>query len=64
MATDNQVVEPALYQGNSSSVKLYDLLVGLKLIELKYGLHLCVTYVSGKRMQNQGTDGVSRDSLR
>ena len=45
LATDNQVVESALYKGNSSSTKLYDLVVRLKLVEMKYGISLCVTHV-------------------
>ena len=64
MATDNQVVESCLYKGNSTSPKLFDLVVRLKLVELKYGVKLMVTHVSGKRMQAQGTDGVSRGCLK
>ena len=64
LATDNQVVEACLYKGNSSSVKLFDLVVRLKLTELKYGVKILVTHVSGSRMQAQGTDGVSRGNLR
>lgn len=64
LATDNQVVEACLYKGNSSSQKLFELVVRLKLVELKFGLKLLVTHVSGKRMQVQGTDGVSRGSLK
>ena len=64
LATDNQVVESCLYKGNSSSPKLYDLILRFKLAELKYGVKVIVTHVSGRRMQVQGTDGVSRGSLR
>ena len=64
IATDNQVVESTLYEGNSSSIKLYNLVVRMKLVELKYGIQLCITHVSGKRMQSQGIDGVSRGSLK
>ena len=64
MATDNQVVESCLYKGNSTSPKLFDLVVRLKLVELKYGTKVMVTHVSGKRMQAQGTDGVSRGCLK
>ena len=58
------MVESALYKGNSSSIKLYNLVVRMKLVEIKYGIQLSVTHVSGKRMQAQGTDGVSRGSLK
>ena len=50
IATDNQVVESALYNGNSSSIKLDSLVVRLKLVDMKYGVDLAVTHVSGKRM--------------
>ena len=64
IATDNQVVESALYKGSPSSIKLYNLVVRLKLVEMKYGVNVAVTHVSGKRMQYQGTDAVSRGSLK
>ena len=50
LATDNQVVESCLYKGNSSSPKLYDLILRFKLAELKYGVKVIVTHVSGRRM--------------
>ena len=64
IATDNQVMESVLYKGISSSIKLYNLVVRLKLVEMEYGVKLIVTHVSGKRMQYQGTDAVSRGSLK
>ena len=64
LATDNQVVESCLYKGNSTSQKLFGLVVRLKTVEMKYGLKIRVTHVSGKRMQAQGTDDVSRGSLK
>ena len=63
-ATDNQVVESCLYKGNSSSPKLFDLIIRLRLVELEYGVKIIATHVSGTRMQSQGTDGVSRGSLK
>ena len=36
----------------------------LRLVEIKYGVQLCVTNMSGLRMQDHGTDGVSRGSLK
>ena len=64
LATDNQVVESCLYKGNSTSQKLFGLVVRLKTVEMKYGLKIKITHVSGKRMQAQGTDDVSRGSLK
>ena len=58
------MVEACLYKGNSSSPKLFDLVVRLKLVEVKQGVKVLVTHVSGKRIQAQGTDGVSGGSFR
>ena len=62
MATDNSAVESCFYKGNSSSPKLYGLVVRLREVELKYSMKVFITNVSGKRMQAQGTDGLSRGS--
>lgn len=64
MATDNSTVEHCIYKGNSSSPKLHDLIVRLRQCEFQYGFRLYVTHVSGERMKAQGTDGISRGSLR
>ena len=64
LATDNQVVEASLYKRNSTSEKRFGLVVRLKTVEMKYGLKIKVTHVSGKRMQAQGADDVSRGSLK
>ena len=54
------MVESEIYKGNLSSIKLHDLVVRIKLVEIKYGLKLLVTHVSEGRMKARGTDGVSR----
>ena len=64
MATDNTTVEGCMYKGNSPSPLLHDLIVRSKKCELKYGFKLYLTHVSGERMKAQGTDGLSRGSLR
>ena len=64
MATDNSTVESALFKGNSSSELLFDLVVRFKKLQLMSGSKFIVTHVSGLRMQHQGTDGISRGSLR
>jgi len=64
IATDNSTVESAIYKGNSSNEKLFDLIVRLRLLELKVGGKFIVSHVSGKRMVYQGTDGISRGHLR
>lgn len=62
--TDNTTVEAALYKGNSSSRKLFDLVVRFRRIQLVYGMQVMVSHVSGKRMIQQGTDGVSRGNMK
>lgn len=64
IATDNTTAETCFYKGNSSSVKLYNLVVRVRLLQIKCGINLYITHVSGKRMQAQGTDGISRGQLR
>ena len=64
LATDNEVVEHSLYKGNSTSEKLFDLVVRLRTAEIKFATKLLFTHVSGKRMMAQGTNGVSRGSLK
>jgi len=63
MATDNSTVEAAIFKGNSTSKKLFELVVRFKVLELKSGSKFVVTHVSGVRMQLQGTDGISRGNL-
>ena len=60
LATDNSTVESAVYKGNSSSAKLFDLVLRLKLLEVKTGSKFIITHVSGNRMKHQGTDGISQ----
>ena len=63
MATDNSTVEAAIFKGNSTSKKLFDLVVRFRVLELKSSCNFIVTHVSGVRMQLQGTDGISRGNL-
>ena len=44
LATDNSTVEGCLYKGNSTSEKLFDLVVRMKTLDLKYGCHISVTH--------------------
>jgi hypothetical protein len=62
--TDNTVAEAAFYKGNTSSSKvLFDLIVRLRLLEVAGSIRLWVIHVSGKRMIEQGSDGLSRGNL-
>jgi hypothetical protein len=62
--TDNSTVEAALYKGNSKSRKLFNLVVKLRKLQLSSGVRFVVSHVSGKRMIEQGTDGVSRGCMK
>jgi hypothetical protein len=62
--TDNATVEAAVYKGNSSSPKLFELVIRLKKLEVRTGANLNVIHASGKRMMAQGTDGVSRGQMK
>jgi hypothetical protein len=58
--TDNSTAEAVYYKGNSSSPKLFELIVRLRQLEMEGGLILHVIHVAGTRMIDEGTDGVSR----
>jgi hypothetical protein len=62
--TDNSTVESALYKGNSSSAKLFELIVRFRKLELVTGARFIISHVSGKRMIAEGTDGTSRGQLK
>ena len=64
LATDNSTVESSIFKGNSTSEKLYDLIVRFRYLELSTGSKFLVTHVSGDRMKAQGTDGISRGCMR
>jgi hypothetical protein len=61
--TDNSTVEAAFYKGTSKSKKLLALVIRVRLLETRQGIHILVSCVSGKRMIAEGGDGVSRGSL-
>jgi hypothetical protein len=61
--TDNSVTESAIYKGTSKSPKLLELVIRLKVLEVKYSIHLAVCHVAGTRMIAEGGDGVSRGLL-
>ena len=58
--TDNLVAEFAFWKGNSSSLKLFEIVLALRQLEMTYSLTIHVVHVSGRRMIRQGTDGISR----
>jgi hypothetical protein len=61
--TDNSTAEAVYYKGNSSSRKLFDLMLRLRKLEMDASLILHVIHVSGTRMIAEGGDGGSRGDL-
>ena len=61
--TDNAVSESVAAKGSSASPKLYELVVRLYRLEMKYLCKLEMIHVAGTRMIEQGTDGLSRGDM-
>jgi hypothetical protein len=61
--TDNSTAENAFFNGSSKSLKLFELVLRVKRLEMSAGakIHLC--HVAGTRMIAQGADGLSRGNL-
>jgi hypothetical protein len=58
--TDNFVTESVFYKGSASSPYLHSLVERLKMLQLHAGLFVHMMWISGTRMIEQGTDGLSR----
>jgi hypothetical protein len=58
--TDNSTTEAAFWKGISSSPLLFELVLRLKELEFAFDLTLHVIHVSGRRMIDEGADGLSR----
>jgi hypothetical protein len=58
--TDNSTAEAAFWKGTSQSEALFELVLRLKVLELKHDVTLHVVHVSGKRMIAEGADDLSR----
>ena len=61
--TDNSTSEAAFYNGSSTSEKLFDLVLKLRRLEMHHQTKIHIIHVSGKRMIEQGSDGLSRGNL-
>jgi hypothetical protein len=61
--TDNMVSDNAFYRGTSSSPILFELVLRLRQLEMHGGWKLHVIHIAGKRMIQQGTDGLSRGDM-
>eukprot|EP00978_Attheya_sp_CCMP212_P043723 scaffold290114_cov35-Attheya_sp.AAC.1 len=58
--TDNTTAERAYWKGTSRSETLFNLVLCLRKLEMRHDIVLHVIHFSGKRMLEQGTDGLSR----
>jgi hypothetical protein len=58
--TDNSTAEAAFDKGTSSSMKLFNLVVRLKSLEMDHSCLIHFVHIAGTRMISQGTDGISR----
>ena len=61
--TDNSTAEAIAHKGSSSSPILFDLVVRLYKLSMKYECSLQFVHVAGTRMIHQGTDGLSRGDM-
>ena len=48
--TDNLVAEGAFYKGTSSSRKLFELVLRLRLLEINVGFKIHIIHIAGTRM--------------
>ncbi len=61
--TDKSTAESSYYRGSSSSVLLHNLVLHLRLLEMKYNMLIHIMHCAGMCMIAQGTDGCSWESL-
>ena len=61
--TDNSTTENIAQKGSSTSPLLFELIVRLYKLPMKYHCSVQVVHVAGTRMIKQGTDGLSRGDL-
>ena len=60
LCTDNKTVEAAFANGSSRNPEIHGYIIRIKMLEIKFGVIMFVSHVSGTRMIDQGTDAVSR----
>ena len=61
--TDNEVSEAAYYNGSSKCEELFNQVLRLRKLEMSCHTRIILSHVAGTRMQEQGTDGLSRGNL-
>ena len=63
LCTDNMVLESIATTGSSKSEALFDLLVRLHCMSMRFKCNVRFIHVAGTRMSSQGTDGLSRGDM-
>ena len=58
MLTYNSMDEGLVYKGSSTSKKLFDLVLRIKLMEIRYGMNIHGIHVAGTRMIEQRVDSL------
>jgi hypothetical protein len=58
--TDNQVAEGSYYRGTAASQSLFELVVELYILQMKYEIIMHVIWIAGTRMIQQGTYDLSQ----
>jgi hypothetical protein len=58
--TDNMTTEAAFWKGSSQSRKLFELVLRLRKLEMEHDMIIHVVHISGRRMIEQGSGGLSR----
>jgi hypothetical protein len=61
--TDNFVAERAYFRGTASTKLLFDLVLRLRVLQMKGDIFLHLIWCAGTRMIMQGADGLSRGNL-
>lgn len=61
--TDNSTFEGTFYKGHSTSEKICDVILRIRLVQQRSSCILHVIHVAGTRMKEAGIDGLSRGDL-
>jgi hypothetical protein len=63
ICTDNSTAKAAYFNGSSSSEELFNCIIRLRQLEMGQGCKIYIFHISGKRMIEQGSDGLSRGNF-
>jgi hypothetical protein len=63
LCTDNEVTERAYYKGLSSSKDLFEIILKIRLLAIKFQFLLHLPHIAGTRMIQSGVDGLSRGEI-